>query len=155
MSHSVRVERVVSSPIAVVRRRVSPGELSGIVPKLCGVVWKEIKAAGVKDAGRHIAIYRNAGDGLIDIEVGVELGAAFPGSGEVVGSLVPAGEAAAVTHFGPYGGLDDAHRAIHQWRVAQGRTLTGTRWEIYGRWLEEWNHDPSKIRTDIYYLLKN
>jgi effector-binding domain-containing protein len=155
MSYSVRVEHVSSRPIAVVRRRVSPGELSRVVPEGCGLVWKTVKAAQVKDAGRQLAIYRDTGDGQIDVEVGVEVGAAFPGRDEVVGSVTPAGDVATVTHLGPYGRLGEAHQAIHQWCRAEGRTLTGTRWELYGHWLEEWNNDPSKIRTDIFYLLRS
>ena len=155
MSYTVRVEHVLSRPIAVVRRRVSPGELSRVVPEACGLVWKTVKAAQVKDAGRHVAVYRNAGDDLLDIEVGVEVGTAFPGRDEVVGSLLPTGDVAAVTHFGPYGRLGEAHQAIRQWCAATGRTFAGVNWELYGHWLEEWNNDPSNIRTDISHLLEN
>jgi effector-binding domain-containing protein len=155
MSYPVRVERVMSSPIAVVRRRVAPGELSKVVPEACGLVWETVKAAQVKDAGRHVTVYRDAGAGLVDIEVGVEVGNAFPGRDEVVGSVTPVGDAATMTHFGPYRKLGEAHQAIRQWCAAQGRTLAGINWELYGHWLDEWNKDPSKIRTDIFYLLKS
>lgn len=155
MSYTVKVERVISRPIAVVRRRVAQSELSKVVPEACGLVWKTVKAARVKDAGRHVAVYRDAGSGLLDIEVGVEVGMAFPGRGEVVGSVIPAGDAATVAHLGPYQKLGEAHEAIRQWCAAQGRTLAGVNWELYGHWLDEWNNDPSKIRTDIFYLLKS
>src|SRR5213594_3949740 len=115
MNYPVRVERVTGHPIAVVRRRVAPGELSKVVPEACGIVWKTIKAAEVKDAGRHVAVYRPAGDGRVDVEVGVEVGAAFPGRDDVVGSLTPAGDAATATHFGPYQKLGEAHQAIRKW----------------------------------------
>ena len=155
MSYSVQVERVISRPIAVVRRRVAPNELSKVVPEGCGLVWRAVKAAQVRDAGRHVAVYRDAGDGLLDIEVGVEVGHAFPGSDEVVGSVTPAGDVATATHFGPYGKLGEAHNAIRQWCKAQVRSLAGINWEVYGHWLDEWNNDASKIRTDIFYLLKS
>jgi effector-binding domain-containing protein len=154
MPYAVRVEPVISRPIAVVRRRVAPRELSRVVPEACGLVWQTLKAAQVKDAGRHVAVYRRAGDELLDVEVGVEVGGVFPGRGEVVGSALPAGEAATVTHFGPYQKLADANQAIKQWSAAQGRTFAGVSWEIYGHWIDEWNNDPSKIRTDVFYLLK-
>src|SRR4030095_215394 len=32
--------------------------------------------------------------------------------------------------------------------------LTGISWAIYGHWDERWNADPSKIRTDVFYLLR-
>jgi hypothetical protein len=37
---------------------------------------------------------------------------------------------------------------------AQGHELAGPSWEVYGHWLDEWNSDPRKIRTDVFYLLK-
>jgi len=153
MNYTVQSEHVLNHPIAVIRRRVRPGELSRVVPEACGLVWKAVKAAQVTDAGRHVSVYRSAGEGLLDIEVGVEVGAAFPGRDEVVGSVTPAGDAVTVTHFGPYQRLGEAHQAIRQWSAATGRTLAGPNWEIYGHWMEEWNNDPSKIRTDIFYLL--
>jgi effector-binding domain-containing protein len=155
MGYTVRVESVTSRPIAVIRRRVAPNELSKVVPEACGLVWKTVKAAQVKDAGRHVAVYRDAGDGLLEIEVGVEVDTPFPGRDEVLGSVIPAGDAATVTHFGPYRKLGEAHRAIRQWCAEQGRTLANANWELYGHWLDEWNNDPSKIRTDIFYSLKS
>jgi effector-binding domain-containing protein len=155
MGYTVRVERVPNLPIAVVRRRVAPSELAKVVPEACGLVWKTIRAAQVKDAGRHVAVYRDAGDGLVDVEVGVEVGTAFSGRDDVVGSVLSAGDVATVTHFGPYRKLGEAHQAIRKWCAAQGRTLAGVNWELYGHWLDEWNNDPSKIRTDVFYLLKS
>jgi hypothetical protein len=49
--------------------------------------------------------------------------------------------------------MHGAHDAIHQWCKANGRTFAGPSWEVYGHWTDECNRDPSKIRTDIYYLL--
>ena len=58
------------------------------------------------------------------------------------------------THFGPYNKLSEAHRAIREWCVAKSLSLAGPNWEIYGHWVEEWNVDPSKIRTDVFYLVR-
>ena len=154
MAYTVRVERLLAQPIAVVRRRVAQQELPRIVPEACGLVWKTIKAAQVADAGRHVAVYRDGGGGLLDVEVGVEVGTPFAGRDEVVASVTPAGEVATVTHLGPYQKLGEANRAIKDWCAANGRTIAGPSWEIYGHWIEEWNADPSKIRTDVFYLLK-
>ena len=92
-------------------------------------------------------------DGQINLEVGVELDTPFAGFGEVVASTTPSGLVATTTHFGPYGQLHHAHKAILQWCGKNGDTLAGPSWEIYGHWKEEWNSDPSRIRTEIYYLL--
>ncbi|HKA05934.1 MAG TPA: GyrI-like domain-containing protein [Gemmataceae bacterium] len=150
MEHDVRLEQHNAQPIAVVRRRASSHELSKVVPDACGTVWSVVRAQKVPGAGRHIAIYW---DDQINLEVGVELTAPFAGHGEVVGSATPAGPVATTTHYGPYGQLHKAHQAIHQWCQANGYTLAGPSWEIYGHWKDEWNSDPTKIRTDVYYLL--
>ena len=154
MVSAVRVERANAVPIAVVRRRAPAGGLSRVVPEACGTVWNAIKSAGVRGAGRHVAVYLDCSGEQIDVEVGVELPQPFGGRGEVVDSATPAGEVAAVTHLGPYPKLGDAHRAIQEWCAANRRTPAGPNWEIYGHWLDAWNQDPSQIRTDVFHLLK-
>jgi effector-binding domain-containing protein len=150
MASDVRLEQLSSRPLAVVRRRASSQELSKVVPDACGTVWSVVRAQQVKGAGRHVAIYW---DGQINLEVGVELQAPFAGYGEVVGSATPAGPIASTTHFGPYGQLHQAHEAILRWCASNGHTLAGPNWEIYGHWEDAWNSDPTKIRTDVFYLL--
>jgi effector-binding domain-containing protein len=150
MYFAMRREEVTSIPLAVVRLRAKPQELSKVVPAACGTVWNVIRSQQVPGAGRHVAVYL---DGQINLEVGVELQAPFVGYGEVVGSATPAGSVVTTTHYGPYQKLCHAHEAIRLWSRQQGYSLAGPNWEIYGHWLEEWNADPSKIRTDVFYLL--
>ena len=151
MEYVVRLEQLSSRPLVVVRRRASAQELSKVVPAACGTVWGVIRAQQVKGAGRHVAVYL---DGQINLEVGVELDAPFAGFGEVVGSATPAGSVATTTHYGPYGQLHQAHEAIRLWCGNNGYTLAGPNWEIYGHWKDEWNSDPTKICTEVFYLLK-
>jgi effector-binding domain-containing protein len=153
MPYAIRTEQVKAVPIAVVRRRAGHSEFSRVVPEACGTVWSGLKGAGVK-GGRHVAIYRQLPDGQFDLEIGAEVDTAFAGKGEVVGSTLPAGEVATTTHFGPYQQLGGAHQAVQAWCAANKRTPVES-WEIYGHWVDEWNKDPSKIRTDVFYLLKS
>lgn len=144
----VRVERVESRPLAVVRRMATLQELPKVVPECCGLVWNAVRARKIQGAGRHVTIYW---DDAFHLEVGVELETPFDGEGEVVGSATPAGEVVTATHFGPYGRLHETHRAIRKWSANRGYPLAGPFWEIYGHWLDEWNTNPERIRTDIYY----
>ena len=150
MKYDIRLEQVSSRPLAVVRRRAGLQELSKVVPEACGTVWSVVRAQQIPGAGRHVAVYL---DGQINLEVGVELEAPFGGHGEVVGSATPAGTVATTTHFGPYGLLHEAHDAIRVWCRNNGYALAGPNWEIYGHWKDEWNSDPIKITTDVFYLL--
>src|SRR6516225_11977794 len=99
MEYAVRPERLGARPLAVVRRRATPHQLSKVVPDACGTVWNVIRAQQASGAGRHVAVYL---DDQINLEVGVELDGPFSGHGEVVVSATPAGLVATTTHFGPY-----------------------------------------------------
>jgi effector-binding domain-containing protein len=146
---TVRLEHVDSIPLAVIRGRVNNTDLRRVVPEWCGVVWNAVRAQQSK-GGRHVAIYW---DGAIRLEVGVELLGPFDDAGDVVRSATPSGTVATLTHLGPYGGLNAANVAITEWCKANGHHLAGPSWEIYGHWQPEWNADPSRIRTDVFWLL--
>ena len=110
-------------------------------------------AAQKAPAGRHVALYWDF-DSTVRLEVGVELLGAFAEEGDIVRSATPSGLVASATHFGPYGGLRAAHDAVHEWCTSNNQRVAGPSWEIYGHWLDEWNGDPSRIRTDVFYLLR-
>lgn len=150
MEYDIRLQQVSSRPLAVVRRRAAPRELSKVVPDACGTVWSVLRSRQVAGAGRHVAVYW---DGQINLDVGVELDAPFSGCGEVVGSATPVGLVATTSHYGPYSELHGAHQAICVWCRNNAHTLAGPNWEIYGHWQDEWNHDPGKICTEVFYLL--
>jgi effector-binding domain-containing protein len=156
MSYNVRVEQHSGRPLAVVRRRAQRQDLAKVVPEACGTVWSALRANQVAGAGRHVAVYL---DSAINLEVGVELAAPLPnslpvnGADEIVPSTTPAGRVATTTHYGPYQQLGQAHDAIQKWCAANGHILAGPSWEVYGHWKDEWNRDPSKIETEVYYLL--
>jgi len=145
--HIHRLERV---PLAVVRRQARQSELARVVPECCGLVWNAVRAQQSK-AGRHVALYW---DGSIRLEAGVELLGPFTDAGQVVNSATPAGAVATTTHLGPYGTLGAAHDVVRRWCDGNGHRLAGPSWEIYGHWEDAWNADPSRIRTDVYYLLE-
>ena len=151
MEYNVRLEQVTARPLAVVRRRAALQELPKVIPEACGTVWGMVRAQQVKGAGRHVALYL---DDVFNLEVGVELEAPFAGRCELIGSALPAGTVATAVHFGPYHLLAGAHQAIQKWCADHGYALAGPSWEVYGHWQDDWNSDPSKIRTDIFYLLR-
>jgi effector-binding domain-containing protein len=142
----VSVKQLAPVSVAVVRRRVGKGEIPAFVMSSCGKVWNHLKAQNIR-GGHNIAIYW---DGAIHVEAGVETDAPFAESNEVVRSATPSGTVASVTHFGPYNGLRAAHETIDKWCQDNGYR-SGPQWEVYGHWVEEWNSDPSKIRTDVYH----
>jgi effector-binding domain-containing protein len=151
MTTTVEIRQLESIPLAVIRRQAHASELARLVPECCGLVWNVVRAQHAQ-AGRHVALYW---DGSIRLEVGVELHGPFSEDGDVVRSATPAGTVASATHFGAYGGLGAAHDAVRAWCRANDHRLAGPSWEIYGHWQPEWNDDPSRIRTDVYWLLSD
>ena len=146
------IELMDSKPIptALVRSRVPAKELAQFVPAACGEVWSFIRSVGLPRPGRHLALYLDAQG---SVEVGAEVSEPFVGNERVHCSQLPAGRVVTTVHFGPYARLSDAHAAIREWCAKHGHRYTGVSWEIYGHWEESWNTDPSKIRTDVFYLL--
>lgn len=147
--YEVRLQHLASIPVAVVRRQARADELSRLVPQCCGLVWNALRAQQVR-GGRHVAIYWDDG---IRVEIGAEVNAPFAEQGELVRSATPAGTIASVTHLGPYDRLGAAHQAVHDWCKARNHRLAGPKWEIYDHWHSEWDTDPSRIRTDVFYLV--
>ncbi|MEO5915851.1 MAG: GyrI-like domain-containing protein [Luteolibacter sp.] len=148
------IELTDSKPVstAVIRDRVRPKDLARFVPAACGEVWSFVRAAGLPRPGRHIAVY-SAPQGTV--EVGVEVAEPFVGNDRVRCSELPSGRVATTVHFGPYAGFADAHSRIRQWCAEHGHRLSVVSWEVYGHWEENWNADPSKIRTDVFHQLED
>jgi len=151
MNYQIEVKQSEPTTTAIIRSRVPKEELSKFVPWACGEVWSFARSAGLSRPGRHVALYLNDGQG--SVEVGAEVGEPFPGNDRVQCSQLPVGRVATTVHLGPYGRLGDAHEAIREWCAQQGHRRSVS-WEIYGHWQDSWNSDPSKIRTDVFYLLE-
>jgi effector-binding domain-containing protein len=152
MPYQIESTHVEPVHTAVIRSRVPPKELSKFVPAACGEVWTFIRSAGLPRPGRHLALYL---DDQGSVEVGAEVSAPFVGNDRVHCSQLPAGRVVTTVHFGPYPLLSNAHAAIQQWCAEHGHRQSKISWELYGHWQESWNTDPSKIRTDLFYLLRD
>jgi effector-binding domain-containing protein len=150
MSYAVEMMEMPATRLLVVKRRARSNELSRVVPEGCGIVWNHVRQAGIKSAGRNVAVYRHADDGRLDVEVGVEIGADGSGAGEIVLSATPSGRVATVVHMGSYALLMNANNAIHEWCKANNHEIAGPSWEVYGHWSD----DPAQVRTDVFYLLR-
>lgn len=92
-------------------------------------------------------------DQTTDMEVGFFVSAPQKGDGEVKPVVFDAGEAAMVTHTGPYPKLGDAYAALGAWVKSNKRETAGPSWELYlNSPLTE--PDPEKLRTEVYWPVK-
>jgi effector-binding domain-containing protein len=147
----IRLVQVCSYPLMVVRRRAELHELPQVIQTACGTLGSFIRMRDIKDFGKTVALYRD--DGL-NLEIGFEMETPVAGDDEVSVSATPAGVAATAVHFGPYAEIPKAHRTIRQWCTDQGIEIAGPNWDVYSPWVYNWCDDSSKIRTDVFYLLK-
>ena len=152
MHDEIKLAQTESIHTAVIRSQVPQRELARFIPAACGEVWSFVRSAKLPRPGRHVALYLDASG---SIEVGAEVSEPFSGNDRIHCSALPAGRVATTAHFGPYQNLSTAHTAIRQWCDQQGHRRSPVSWEIYGHWEESWNTDPSRIRTDIFYLLED
>jgi effector-binding domain-containing protein len=85
----------------------------------------------------------------MEIEVGVEAFTDFTEKDGVQRSATPSGEVVTTAHYGDYAAMAPAYAALERWCSTAGRR-SGPTWEVYG----DWDDDPAKVRTDIYFLLE-
>ena len=84
------------------------------------------------------------------IEFGVQVDREFSADGDIVCSRTPGGRVATATHVGPYDQLGVTHEAVRQWCREHGHEPAPANWEVYG----DWDHDPAKLETVVYQLLR-
>ena len=135
--------------LAAVRVTALPSKWPSQFRTALDKVYDAVRAGRVRQSGHNVMVYRQRGDGQVDIECGVETDAKFENTGEVVYCETPAGRAATTPHIGPYEHIGASHRVIVEWSRKNDHRLAGVCWEIYG----DWDADPLKLRTDIFHLL--
>jgi effector-binding domain-containing protein len=150
-AYRVQLQQGVPRTIAAVRARLPVREVKATFPRYLDQVYAAGRAGVVQLDGQNVFMYQSvAGQPeAADVAFGVGTVAPFAAAGNVEPVDLPLGEAATTTHWGTYDQLGAAHRAVVEWCRAHDRRPSGTSWEVYGHWTD----DPTKLRTDIYYLL--
>jgi effector-binding domain-containing protein len=150
MEYVVEVKTVAEQLIVAARQRTTHKRVSQEIQGLLSRPWAFLKEhSDLRTDGHNVAIYWGEPGGG-SIEVGVQVVAPFDKTDEVICSATPSGTVATTAHFGPYDQLGLAHDAVLRWCRQNGRQIRIPYWEVYG----DWEEDPSKLRTDVFYLLK-
>ena len=147
--YEIRTERDDARTLAAVRATTTQQRLGADIVRLLDLVWPVLREQGVR-TGHNVVVYYGAESGAMTIDAGVEALADFTEHGEVRRVCTPPGEVATTAHYGEYSDLARAYAALEQWCADNGRRPAGVNWEVYG----DWNDDPAKRRTDVYFLLK-
>jgi effector-binding domain-containing protein len=146
MAYDVTITEVTAQPLAVVRRRASLAELPNVMLEAFDQVWDFLGEHKVATL-HNVVLYL---DQVFNLEIGVQITTPLPPSDVVFASETPAGRVAMTTHWGAYEDLPLAHTAIARSVISNGMQVAGPNWEVYG----DWDEDPEKRRTDVYYLLR-
>jgi effector-binding domain-containing protein len=149
VSYEVRTERARPRALAAIRETTTRQRLGGDIVRLLDLVWPVLREQGAR-TDHNVVVYRGAAGGTLTVDVGVEALTEFEDRGRVRHASTPSGEVAAIAYFGEYSGMAPAYAALDQWCADHGRSPAGVSWEVYG----DWEEDPAKLRTDIYYLLE-
>jgi hypothetical protein len=161
MTYTVQLQQAEPQLIAAATERTTLARVSSDYGRILGAVWALLRARPeLRRDGHNVAIYHPQGHPQghrqvhpltadVSVELGVQIVQRFDATASVVCSTTPAGTVAMTTHLGPYAQLGAAHEAVLSWCARSARSITGVRWEIYG----DWDDDPAKLRTDVYWQL--
>jgi effector-binding domain-containing protein len=146
--YEVQAGPVAPRRLAAVRAVTTQEQLGRDIVRLLDLVWPLLREQGVR-TGHNVVIYHDGPGGTLTVDAGVETFTDFAGRGEVRPTSTPAGDAATTAHFGDYSAMAPAYAALARWCEENGRPPAGVSWEVYG----DWEDDPAKRRTDVYFLL--
>ena len=147
MLEDVVISEVEPRQIAIVRRTANNAELPTVMLTSLDQVWDFLRSHGVS-TGHNVVFYH---DQVYNLEIGVEYTGELPPDAEVGASQTPGGRVASIVYWGPYEDLTLAHTAIVRHCIGAGMRVAGPNWEVYG----DWSDDPEKLRTDVFYLLRD
>jgi effector-binding domain-containing protein len=147
MGYAVAEVAAPERPTAVIAEATTWEAFPTLWGTLLDEVWAAVRSADQIAPGRNVMLYK---DDVPNVEIGVEVAEPFLDMGRVVSSTLPAGRAAMTTHHGSYADLGAAHHAIIEWCDRHGLQRVGTRWEIYGHWIE----GSAEQDVEVYYLLR-
>lgn len=140
-------------PTAVVRHEHAR---SDDLPRLFDAAYPRVAtalhAAGMSPSGPALALYRGDPAHTFSIEIGFPVSTPFTGGDGVLGSALPAGRVAVLSHFGSYEKLPEAWARMTGFLDGQGLRSGGHFGEIYVTEPSPAT-DPARLRTDIFVTL--
>lgn len=149
MTNPIGLVQVAAQPLVAATGQVAMADIPAKMIEKMDAVWAFIRANGVTGTGHNVWLYRPRPDGVMDVEVGVQVAAPVDVPADLVCTQTPAGTAAHTFHYGEYDALPSVYSALFQWCAEHNHAPAGTNWEVYG----DWDDDPARRRTDVYCLI--
>ncbi len=131
MGYECAVREVGPQPIVSIRGRTTADRISSTIEEYLGEVFKYVGENGGQFAGPPFTRYHQVVGEEVDVEVGVPVSSALPGSGRVRAGELPGGEVVSTVHVGPYERLPEAGEALSAWVKDNRREAAGANLVIY------------------------
>jgi AraC family transcriptional regulator len=149
---SIERRDLAAQPFLFVRRKAGRHEIAKAIAEGLGKAFPYVMQAGLPIAGRPTARYLTSGPGLFDMQIGVPIGVASPGQGDVEAGELPGGPIAVGVHAGAYDQLSETYAAMERWMEANGYRPGAGPWESYVTDPSEFP-DSTDWRTEVYWPL--
>ena len=156
-TYSVWIEHTRRRDLAVLSSQVSATAVPAEIDARVAPLYERLRTAPGATIGRHVAVYRGrAGPNaeqwspVLPSQICVECVLPPGGVDGIEAAVTPDGLAATTEHIGPLERLPEAHAAVRAWCRTNGWEMSGTSWEVYGRW----SGDPNQWHTAVYYLVR-
>lgn len=118
-------------PALIVHARTAAPELPALLGQVYGRIMRYLGAQAEQVALMPFVAYYNLDMQDLEIDAGFLLAREIPGEGDVQAVLIPGGQFAACTHYGPYDACGPAYEALAAWIDGHGFTATGVAYEFY------------------------
>jgi effector-binding domain-containing protein len=143
-------ELVTVPPVttAVVSGRISDEDLRNFFDSSFSTLATTLSTQRVGIAGPAFGLFRDAPDGITDLDVGFPTDGAVQPDGDVAPSSLPGGRVVRLVHYGAFDRLGDSWRRLHAWVEEQGLTVRPVRWEVYVTEPSP-DMDPRDLRTEL------
>jgi effector-binding domain-containing protein len=136
--------------ILAIRRKIRWNQIGEVAMPSLDKVWAHIRGEGITDFGHNLFIYRGMSPLGAEVSFGVEVPAPVGAPKGFVIDETPAGRTATLHQYGEYDKLVETNMTLRRWCDEQKLRLGNISWELYG----DWDEDPAKVRTDVFYQLK-
>lgn len=144
----IRLRDHTEQHTAVLREQIPMSGLPEFFQRAFGAVMAAVEAQGTSVSGPPFGMYHGMPAETVDVEAGFPVAAPITASGDVVPSVLPAGQVVEAVHVGPYEMLEATYREVEAWIAEQGLCGTDVMWESYLSDPEA-EPDPATWRTLI------
>lgn len=131
MSYKCELTDLTAAPTLVVRTTATFHTMPRTIRDSFTKLGRHLQTLGEQPAGPWYVAYHNNDLRRAELEVGVPVSRALPGTDEIAPGALPSGRAARTLHRGPYHDGCHAWTALEQWIAAEGLQIAGASYEMY------------------------